>query len=244
MPGLLFQARQYLSGGQRTAIPCQKIVRRGRGNPRRGLPCEGFFSPIYGLKNRLEENWCQCHLADQHLFQLLEKVDADLTAKARLEGCLLCGGALHRSDYDRKPRGGPQWDTRFSLCCAREGCRRRHTPPSVRFLGRRVYAGLVVVLVSAMIHGLKPPRVQRLREVLGIDRRTLERWRQWWLGLFVGSSFWREARARFMPPLCPKTLPLSLCLSFAVEDRRDRLLDLLRFLAPITTPTAWKELVN
>ena len=244
MPGLLFQARQYLSGGQRTAIPCQKIVRRGRGNPRRGLPCEGFFSPIYGLKNRLEENWCQCHLADQHLFQLLEKVDADLTAKARLEGCLLCGGALHRSDYDRKPRGGPQWDTRFSLCCAREGCRRRHTPPSVRFLGRRVYAGLVVVLMSAMIHGLKPPRVQRLREVLGIDRRTLERWRQWWLGLFVGSSFWREARARFMPPLCPKTLPLSLCLSFAVEDRRDRLLDLLRFLAPITTPTAWKELVN
>ena len=213
-------------------------------NPRRGLLCEGFFSPIYVLKNRLEENWCQCHLADQHLFQLLEKVDADLTEQKRQEGCLLCGGTLHRSDYDRKPRGGPQWDTRFSLCCARVGCRRRHTPPSVRFLGRRVYAGLVVVLVSAMIHGLKPPRVQRLREVLGIDRRTLERWRQWWLGLFVGSSFWREARARFMPPLCPKTLPLSLCLSFAVEDRRDRLLDLLRFLAPITTPTAWKELVN
>jgi hypothetical protein len=208
------------------------------------LLCEGFFSPIYVLKNRLEENWCQCHLADQHLFQLLEKVDADLMEKARQEGCLLCGGALHRSDYDRKPRGGPQWDTPFSLCCAQEGCRRRHTPPSVRFLGRRVYAGLVVVLVSAMIHGLKPPRVQRLREVLGIDRRTLERWRQWWLGLFVGSSFWREARARFMPPLCQKTLPLSLCRSFAVEERRDRLLDLLLFLAPITTPPAWEELVN
>ena len=211
-------------------------------NPRRGLLCEGFFSPIYVLKNRLEENWCQCHLADQHLFQLLEKVDADLTEQKRQEGCLLCGGTLHRSDYDRKPRGGPQWDTRFSLCCARVGCRRRHTPPSVRFLGRRVYAGLVVVLVSAMIHGLKPPRVQRLQEVLGIDRRTLERWRQWWLGRFVESSFWREARARFMPPLCQTTLPLSLCVRFEVE-RRDRLLDLLRFLAPITTPTAWKELV-
>jgi hypothetical protein len=45
-----------------------------------------------------------------------------------------------------------------------------------------------------------------------------------------------------MPPLCQKTLPLSLCVSFDVE-RRDRLLDLLLFLAPITTPTAWKELV-
>ena len=37
-------------------------------------------------------------------------------------------------------------------------------------------------------------------------------------------------------------MPLSLCVSFEVE-RRDRLLDLLKFLAPITTPTAWKELV-
>jgi hypothetical protein len=112
----------------------------------------------------------------------------------------------------------------------------------VRFLGRRVYAGLVVVLVSAMLHGLKPERVQRLREALEIDRRTLERWRQWWLTTFVDSSFWKEARARFMPPLCQETMPLSLCVSFAVE-RRDRLLDLLQFLAPITTPAAWKELV-
>ena len=188
------------------------------------------------------DNWCQNHLADQELFQLLEKVDADLTEAARSKGCPLCGGKLHRSDYDRKPRGGPQWDVRFSLCCAREGCRRRHTPPSVRFLGRRVYAGLVVVLVSAMIHGLKPERVCCLREALGIDRRTLERWRQWWLGLFVESSFWREARAWFLPPLGLKTMPLSLCVRFEVE-RRDRLLDLLKFLAPLTTPTAWKEVV-
>jgi len=194
------------------------------------------------LKNRVGESWCQNHLADEQLYQLLDIVDVDLLQQAREKGCLLCGGRLHRSDYDRKPRGGPQWELRFSLCCAEEGCRRRHTPASVRFMGRRVYAGLVVVLVSAMIHGLKPERVKVLREALKIDRRTLERWRQWWLGIFVDSSFWREARARFMPPLCQKTLPLSLCVSFEVE-RRDRLLDLLKFLAPITTPTAWKELV-
>ena len=188
------------------------------------------------------ESWCHEHLADQGLAQLLEKVDTDLVLEARLKGCLLCGGKLHRSDYERKPRGGPQWDVRFSLCCAREGCRRRHTPASVRFMGRRVYAGLVVVLVSAMLHGLKPERVKLLREALGIDRRTLERWRQWWLGIFLESSFWREARARFMPPLSHKTLPLSLCVSFEVQ-RRDRLLDLLKFLSPITTPAVWKELV-
>jgi len=193
-------------------------------------------------KHMVGESWCRNHLADQKLFQLVEKIDIDLTEEARSGGCLLCGGTLHRSDYERKPRGGPQWDIRFSLCCAKEGCRRRNTPPSVRFMGRRVYAGLVVVLVSAMTHGLKPERVQRLREVLRIDRRTLERWRQWWLGLFVDSAFWREARARFLPPLCQKTMPLSLGLRFEVQ-RRGRLLDLLKFLAPITTPTAWKAFV-
>ena len=204
--------------------------------------CGGHFSPNGGVLTTGSESWCQNQLADQQLHQLLEKVDWDLAGQARQRGCLFCGGKLHRADYDRKPRGGPEWDYRYSFCCAQEGCRRRRTPESVRFLGRRVYAGLIVVLVSAMVHGLKPERVVRLRQALGIDRRTLERWHQWWLVTFVESSFWRAARARFMPPLCQRTLPWSLCLSFQVQ-RRDRLLALLKFLAPLTTPLAWQELV-
>ena len=54
------------------------------------------------------------------------------------------------------------------------------------------------------------------------------------LGQFVQSAFWKAARARFMPSVCELTLPLSLCAAFGV-DRRDRLLDLLKFLSPITT---------
>ena len=107
----------------------------------------------------------------------------------------------------------------------------------MRFLGRRVYAGLVVVLVSAMVHGLGEERVRRLRESLGIARRTLARWRQWWLETFVRSGFWKGVRARFWPRVCEGTLPGSLCLRFEIE-RRDRLLDLLRFLAPLSCPAA------
>ena len=84
------------------------------------------------------------------------------------------------------------------------------TPPSMRFLGRKVYAGFIVVLVAAMHHGLSADRVHRLREVLGIDRRTLTHWRDWWLESFVASSFWKAARGRLMPPVCQQTLPLSL----------------------------------
>jgi len=166
----------------------------------------------------------------------------------REAGCVFCSGTLHRAFYKRKPRGVEAWPKdeeprRGSFCCDQRDCRRRHTPPSLRFMGRRVYAGLVVVLVSAMVHGLKPHRVEVLRDKLGIDRRTLERWRQWWAVIFVESSFWKEARARFMAPLEQKTMPLPLCEAFKVE-RRDRLLDLLKFLSPLTTPVAWKELVS
>ena len=111
----------------------------------------------------------------------------------------------------------------------------------MRFLGRRIYAGLVVVLVTTMVHGLKPARVRRIREALLIDWRTLKRWRQWWLDRFVRSSFWKAARARFMPPVCEQILPLSLWLRFDLEGRQ-RLLAVLEFLSPITTPAAWKEL--
>lgn len=125
-----------------------------------------------------EEHWCQNHLADQTLFRLLEKIDRDLAQQTHQGGCWFCGAPLCRGDYERKTRGGPQWDVRFSFCCSREGCRRRCTPASVRFLGRRVYAGLVVVLLSAMLHGVNAERVRRLRQVLQMDRRTLLRWRE------------------------------------------------------------------
>ena len=193
------------------------------------------------MKQTIGENWCQGNLTDKKLAGLLTKIDTDFAEAARARGCQHedCGGKLHRSDYARKPRGGPDWDLRDSFCCDQEGCRRRETPRSVRFLGRRVYAGFVVVLVSAMVHGLKPERVQRIREVLGIDRRTLERWREWWRTTFVGSAFWKAARARFMPRVCEQTLPWSLGQRFAIE-RPERLLDLLKFLAPLTRPVTGK----
>ena len=119
---------------------------------------------------------CQSHLADQQLHQLLEKVDWDLAREACQQGCAYCCGKLHQANYERKARGGPQWDRRYSFCCAEQDCRRRRTPESVRFLGRRIYAGLVVVLVTTMIHGLTPARVRRIGQALQIDWRTLKRW--------------------------------------------------------------------
>jgi hypothetical protein len=170
------------------------------------------------------------------LWPVLTKIDADLAAQACAQGCI-CGGALHRANYPRKVRGVNVEAWRDSFCCAEEGCRRRMTPGSVRFLGRRIYAGFIVVLLTALRHGLSAQRVTVLQEQLGVDRRTLERWRAWWLHDFAAGRPWRTARGRFMAPPDEVTLPWSLWMSFGHEGQKS-LLDLLCFLRPWSTRAA------
>jgi hypothetical protein len=182
-------------------------------------------------------------LMDRRVPGLLLKIDEDLAGQARAKGCSLCGGALHSAAYPRKPRGIPNgsepgFQTRLSFCCAAEGCRRRHTPPSVRFLGRRVYLGAVVVLTTAMQQGVTPVRARRLKELLGVSLLTLARWREWWRTTFAQSAFWKEMRARFLPPPEAGEFPLALLERFG-PDEDVRLLAFLRFLAPLSTTAGY-----
>jgi hypothetical protein len=102
-------------------------------------------------------------------------------------------------------------------------------------MGRKVYLGVVVLLASAMRHGLTPRRMKALQAKLSIDRRTLERWRRWWQEEFVHSKFWKVYRTHFMPLLSESSMPLSLCEAFQA-DRRDRLLKLLGLLSTYPDP--------
>jgi hypothetical protein len=188
---------------------------------------------------------CHALLRDASLYDQLLTFDHDLADKARRAGCGVCGGRLHSARYPRKPRGGledlgPDYTTRLSFCCAVDGCRRRTTPPSVRYLGRRVYLGAVVVLISALSGGITATRAAQLREWLGVSVRTLKRWRAWWRATFVASAFWRGAQARFMPPVVIEALPASLLERFA-GDARTRLRHTLGFLTPLTTRRADRD---
>jgi hypothetical protein len=177
-------------------------------------------------------------LADATFHHLLLTLDNDLADAARAGRCARCGGALHSACYPRKPRGrlcrlGPEHDRRFSFCCAVDGCRSRATPPSLRFLGCKVYLAAIVVLVAIMRHGVTTSRMGRLSQVIGVDRRTVERWRAWWREGFTAMRFWQAARASFMPPIDPERLPASLLERFSGDDT-DRLVALLRFVGPVT----------
>src|SRR5690606_37865054 len=95
---------------------------------------------------KITETISMCHafLGTASFWAVLVKIDEDMAAQTRAARCRSCGGKLHSARYRRKPRGvarsliGDAGAVRLSFCCSRDGCRRRHTPPSVRFLGRRV----------------------------------------------------------------------------------------------------------
>ena len=182
----------------------------------------------------------QILLGSSSFFTLLLRLDEETAAQAREVGCS-CGGVLHSARYARKPRGGPEGlgpehAMRLSFCCSVEGCRRRVTPPSLRFLGRKVFFGVLVVLVPILRQGPTPQRLQRLAQVYEVSPRTLLRWRRWWREVFVESRFWQARQGRFATPVDPAALPESLLAVFSgLAQPDERVLAVLRWLSPVTS---------
>ena len=167
-------------------------------------------------------------------FKGLTTIDTAIVARAAEEPCRDCGGPLYPGDYPRKPRGGllaiaaEAWGRRFSLCCGRDGCRHRATPPSVRFLGRRVYVGAIVVLASAV--ALAAVTVSAGIRTTGVPARTT----RWWRGPFTASGPFVDLSARLVPAPDRARLPASL-LERLAGDEPSAIAKLLAWVAPLTT---------
>jgi len=95
-------------------------------------------------------------------------IDIALAQKVKEQGCLHCGGALHQANYPRIGFGvtaqiTPIYTCRFSYCYA--NCRRRATPPSVRFFGRRRYISTLFILGTDQMRPIKVP-IDQCRKIL------------------------------------------------------------------------------
>ena len=180
---------------------------------------------------------CHTLLQNPKFFSLLLQIDSELAAQMHATLCQ-CGGVLHRANYPRKPRACPQevrhtFESRWSFCCSR--CRKRSTSKSVRFLGRRVYVALAVVVVPQRRTTLSASAVQ-LCDTLDVPARTIARWRQWWLQHFASTTLWQAVCARFMPPVQTQDLPTSLIGRFTGAPPV-AMVYLLSFLSPLSVPT-------
>lgn len=172
-------------------------------------------------------------LQDPAFFLFLLRIDEEFASQTRLARCRHCAGALHVADFPRKPRGCPaavaqEYSRRFSFTCGH--CDQRATSASVRFLGRRVYVAVILMLTS-------PPGGLSARQVcdqLRVPMRTLLRWRRWWTEEFLRTPFWQAMRSRFVPPILGGQLPASLLERFVVAEPVDRLAQALRFVSPLS----------
>lgn len=186
---------------------------------------------------------CLSVLQDPRFKEFLLDIDRDIATEAGRSTCRFCGATLHSARYPREPRGvlgnlPPEYAVRFSFCCSADGCRRRHTPPSVRFLGPKVFLGAAVVLITAMRQGPTPKGRRELSRMFHVSPRTLSRWRTWWREAFPKTIFWRRRRARMMPPVLDGNLPGGLLDRFLGRTLRERCLLMLKFLSPFSSSRA------
>lgn len=155
-------------------------------------------------------------LQDVSLFRILHQIDRDLAESCRQARCPHCQGPLHNAPYIRKPRGGPdkipeEYLHRFSLCCGREGCRRRVLPPSCLFMDRRVYWQVVILVVITLrqsrSNGIGANRLMRM---FSIPRKTIVRWTSYFRDEFAASRKWQRLRGRIDSSVGNENLPGSL----------------------------------
>ena len=177
-------------------------------------------------------------LPDTSFYLFLLKNDKDTALEIKAVSCPFCSGPLDHASYERKPRNTPaglpdEFNTVFSLCCRRDGCRKRITPPSLRFFGRRVYL-LFIMIKSCADCGRNPSGLIATKARLwGMSRQALKRWYEFWQNTFSLSGFWRFSKG--LLPINSGDLPLPehllqsfRCLFFAPEHW----LKLLQFLSP------------
>lgn len=173
------------------------------------------------------------------LYHLLHLIDQDLAEQRRQGRCLFCGGPLHRAKYGRKPRGGPygipdEYCERLSLCCGRDGCRKRALPRSCLFLGPKVYwAGVVMVVVALRQQRTSGWSIRKLQETFGVSYQTILRWEAFYREAFPKSRRWKELRGQVSAGVRDDELPVSLIAHFmsSGDAAMQRFIALLSFIS-------------
>ncbi len=179
-------------------------------------------------------------LINKSLFFHLYEYDKQIAKQCRKNPCPYCGETLHFANYFRKPRGEPNgvpenYFVRFSLCCGAEGCRRRVTPPSCRFLGRKIYWFPVIVCV---VFDMQNPNkesigLEKLPIVFRPSRNTLGRWLDFFRHIFPSSGQWVSIRGQVPASVKNDELPIGLLNYFSKvkSNLKKALISCLKFLS-------------
>lgn len=182
---------------------------------------------------------CQSLFLNASFWFNLSQLDRSIADQVQSQGCPHCTGKLHVANYPRKPRGerravlSPDYTRRLSFCCS--VCRKRTTPPSVRFLGRKVYLGSIITVLSAAVDAVGQEQRDALLEALEVPTQTLYRWRCWWTRQVSHTATWRALSGWFSPPIPALRLPGELLIRLQGSTLGVRLQQLLVLIQGLTT---------
>jgi hypothetical protein len=176
---------------------------------------------------------------DDKFHGILFKIDQELAQEAEDSDCPYCDHQLHHADYPRSPNGIPanqrhHYESRFSFCCSK--CRKRITPETVRFFGRRWYPAAAFLLVCILQLGITDKRIEQIKRHLGIrvNKLTWERWRLWWQDAFELTLFWKQAKGNLATQPVSSFLIARSILRIFSGSLSIKLVRLLQFLSPLT----------
>lgn len=177
-------------------------------------------------------------LKNKSFFHQLYTIDKEIAEQCRKMPCPYCNGPLYFANYPRKPRGEPEglpeeYFIRFSLCCGTEGCRHRVTPPSCRFMDRKVFWHSVILLIVSTWQRDKASSIFKLSKLSGVTRNTINRWIHFYQDIFPSSSQWQRLRGLIPPFIKNNQLPSSLINYFLSikSGAKDAFVACLRFLS-------------
>lgn len=178
-------------------------------------------------------------LGNANFHFLLNSIDQDLANQRQLQGCFECGHKLHQANYPRSPVGilarfRNHYDERLSFCC--DTCRKRITPPSVKFFGRRWYPAPLFILISALMRGITEYLLAQVKQHFGIavSESTWKRWRRWWREKFTATTFWKQAKG-LIPQVFEINRPFPRALLAVFQGTLEaKMCFLLKFLSPLT----------
>lgn len=168
------------------------------------------------------------------LYLILEKIDMALAKIAHEKPCQHCGGPLDVANYERKIRGhgqdGPA--IKFGLCCRQEGCRKRATVESIRFLGGFIYCSLTALLACYFLNRSKK-RFKSILRRFNLNPRTLKRWNIFWDKIFEKTTFWKEHKVKINLNSHGSVLQRIFGSFKNKKLQKDWFLDFLRFFIPL-----------
>lgn len=132
-------------------------------------------------------------------FSFLFGLDQEAAKRAKEKRCPICGGQLDAAKYSRVINGIEEMPNKhellvFSMCCRH--CRKRVTPPTLRFSGRKQHTKGVMLLAHVLKRGATQRRIIELSKLLGASERTIRGWIRLWRAKVGDSSWWRDLKSR------------------------------------------------